>query len=327
MANTVVGLFDDVDEAQRAVEDLTYAGFTHDDVHVLGRDSLRNAPLLRNALQDGGIPPEDADYYAESLRRGSVLIAVLAEEDRVPEARDLIEQHHPADIGQRAAYFRATGYQGFDESLPSYTDGEAKADRESLRMFTDIYADSAENGNGMAASSPNGISPGYEQSYVPRAPAGISEANTPSYAQNYPAGDNSIGMSSHTSLTDASDMIGTSGQATAGGMNDMNASPGSRFPVSSERGWDADVAAVGASPVSGANGRTNGAAAGEAEAVGARPVMDSMTGNLETAEGRILREAREAHRARVGGPVDAGMDAYANSAPHNARVYSTLRNE
>ena len=93
MANTVVGLFDDVEEAQRTVEDLTYAGFTHDDVHILGRDSLRNASALINALREGGIPGQDADYYAESVRRGSVLIAVLADEDRVPEVRDIIEQH------------------------------------------------------------------------------------------------------------------------------------------------------------------------------------------------------------------------------------------
>jgi len=327
MGNTVVGLFDDVEEAQRAVENLTYAGFRHDDVHILGRDSLRNAPVLINALREGGIPAEDADYYAESLRRGSVLIAVMAEPDQVPEVRDLIEQHRPVDIAQRAAYFRATGYQGFDETMPPYTDDEAKADQESLRMFTDIYADSAQNGDGKAAGSANGISPGYEQSYIPRAPAGIGEANTPSYTQNYPAGDNVIGMSSHTSLTGASDMVGTTGQATAGGMNNGSSSPGSRIPVSSERGWDADVAAVGAAPVSGANGRTNGAAAEEAEDVGARPAVDSMTGNLETAEDRILREAKEAHNARAGGPVDAGADAYSDSAPHNARVYSTLRNE
>lgn len=278
MANTVIGLFEDIEAAQRAVEDLTRAGFTHDDVRILDRDKIQAAPGILDDFRHSGVPDDDTGIYSEGIHRGGVLIAVTAPDDRVEEARDLMEQHRPADLSERATEYRTSGFM-----------------------------------EDPAASQAHGIplTPGYEQSYVPRAPAGIGDSNTPSYTENYPAGDNLIGMTHPAHIV----------SDPANGMDNRFASPGSRIPVSSEQ-VDADVIAVSVSP-----SHTAITAHDEEEAISpeSRPVVDSMTGNLETAQDRINREGAEAHRSLVGGPVDAGENAYSNDARHYTRVYTSLR--
>jgi hypothetical protein len=286
MESTVIGLFEDVEAAQRAVEDLTLAGFTHDDIRILDREKVLAAPGVMDDFRASGVPEEDTGLYNEGIHRGGLLIAVTVPEDRAEEARDLIERHHPANIAERADAYR-------------------------------LHTGEAEQ------SDTASLSPGVQQHYIPRAPAGSAEPT--SYTQNYAGGDNIIGMSSPTRMNGTSDKIGTTGDAAAGGMMDHFTSPGSRIPVSSEQA-DPDVIAIRNSPVSArSNGNGNGRheTPGGNGAAGGRPTTDAMTGRTETAGERIIREGMEAHRARVGGPVDAGENAYRNG--HHARVYGPQR--
>jgi hypothetical protein len=279
MANTVIGLFEDIEAAQRAVEDLTRAGFTHDDIRILDREKIQAAPGILDDFRHSGVPDDDTGIYAEGINRGGVLISVTAEDDRVEEARDLVEQHRPADLAERATEYQTSGFM---------EDPEAS----------------------QAHGTP--LTPGYEQSYIPRAPGGIGDSNTPSYTENYPAGDNVIGMPHPAHIANN----------PANGMDNRFASPSSRIPVSSESA-DADVIAVSVAPMHPATRQADTDANIAPEN---RPAVDSMTGNLETAQDRINREGAEAHRSRIGGPVDAGDNAYSNGNRHHTRVYSPLRN-
>lgn len=71
---------------------------------------------LIGALVDAGTPEEEANLYAESVRRGSTLISVRAPQSRFAEVRAILDRHSPVDIANRAAAYRESGWQRFDES-------------------------------------------------------------------------------------------------------------------------------------------------------------------------------------------------------------------
>lgn len=73
------------------------------------------------SLIDMGVPDEDADTYAESLRRGSALVTVTVHEDRVQNAIDILRRHNPFDIEQRVTQWRMRGWRGFDPKSDPYT--------------------------------------------------------------------------------------------------------------------------------------------------------------------------------------------------------------
>lgn len=64
---------------------------------------------LIGALVGAGIPQEDANYYAEGVRRGGTLVLVETTEDRVTHAVDIMRRHNPVDLKTRAEEWRAQG--------------------------------------------------------------------------------------------------------------------------------------------------------------------------------------------------------------------------
>jgi uncharacterized membrane protein len=73
------------------------------------------------SLIDMGVPDEAADYYAESLRRGSALVTVTVHEERAQDAIDILRRHNPFDIEQRVTQWRMRGWRGFDPKSDPYT--------------------------------------------------------------------------------------------------------------------------------------------------------------------------------------------------------------
>ena len=73
MANTVIGLYNDANTAERVIDDLTDSGFNRSNIDM-HRES--DASGLHGELVDEGIPRDDADYYVEGLRDGGVLVSV-----------------------------------------------------------------------------------------------------------------------------------------------------------------------------------------------------------------------------------------------------------
>jgi uncharacterized protein (TIGR02271 family) len=121
MANTVVGVFDELTEAQAAREDLLRAGFREQEVRL----SERTAPgstgerhtagerggFMANVREFLGIDDEDTAYYEEASRRGGAVVTVSASQDKLDAAVDIIERHHPVDIDRRAEEWRRSGWQ------------------------------------------------------------------------------------------------------------------------------------------------------------------------------------------------------------------------
>jgi hypothetical protein len=74
------------------------------------------------ALVDAGIPEEQAQYYAEGVRRGGTLVTVNASEGMADRATNVLNRYGPVDINQRAASWRQSGWSGFDEDAAEYRD-------------------------------------------------------------------------------------------------------------------------------------------------------------------------------------------------------------
>jgi len=179
MAKTVVGLFDNMTEAQGAVEELTAAGLSRNDISIIaGNEAGRHqeyvageeheehgrgsavgkgagigaavgggfgliagltslaipgfgaviaagpiAAALTGAgigavaggviggLTSAGVSKEDAEYFAEGVRRGGVLVTVRADDDMADAAASIMDNHNAQDVQKKAAEWRAAGWQ------------------------------------------------------------------------------------------------------------------------------------------------------------------------------------------------------------------------
>jgi hypothetical protein len=67
---------------------------------------------LIGALVGTGVPEEEARLYQEGVRRGGVLVAVAAPDDKVVRVVEIMNRHNPVDIEARAEQWRAAGWHG-----------------------------------------------------------------------------------------------------------------------------------------------------------------------------------------------------------------------
>lgn len=75
---------------------------------------------LLGALVGMGIPEEDANFYAEGVKRGGVLVSVDTTEDRASMARDILRDAGALNVDQRRAEWTKQGWSGRydDKTLP-----------------------------------------------------------------------------------------------------------------------------------------------------------------------------------------------------------------
>ena len=81
------------------------------------------------ALTQAGVSKEDADIYAEGLRRGGAVVSA-----RVPDADALrlqaIMDRSAVNVRERAAAYRQAGWQSFNANESPYTADQVRIERE-----------------------------------------------------------------------------------------------------------------------------------------------------------------------------------------------------
>ncbi|MGV3617642.1 MAG: general stress protein [Fimbriimonas sp.] len=80
-----------------------------------------------------GIPKEDADVYAEGVRRGGTLVTVSTDDANVDRAHTILDRDGAVDVEERAEAYRAEGFTGYDESAPVYDSEASVAERSRYR--------------------------------------------------------------------------------------------------------------------------------------------------------------------------------------------------
>ena len=218
---TVIGLFDDFQTAQTAVESLVNRNFKRDDISVaanntaagINADALENAPqgeerkqamaegartgagtgavigtgvggmlgLLASlgtiwipgigplvaagplvatltgagigaaagaavggmvgALTQVGVPEHDAHFYAESVRRGSALVIVRAEDNRVNDIAEVLGEHGAIDVDRRRELFMRGGFTTHNAEATPYTAEQIAREREAYRAHMGMASD------------------------------------------------------------------------------------------------------------------------------------------------------------------------------------------
>lgn len=150
MASTLAGVFDDFDDAERARERLTTAGFRRDSIRITPERSAwgtGDATYGGSAKREGGLrgffaelfgigEDKSHEHYSEAVRRGSVVLAVEAEDDgQTARATEILEECGAIDVDDRVERWKAAGYQGYDEGAKPLTREEIARDRQSLDVI------------------------------------------------------------------------------------------------------------------------------------------------------------------------------------------------
>jgi uncharacterized protein (TIGR02271 family) len=149
MDQTVIGVFDTYDHAERAQQQLIARGFSANDVQVrahgadvsgtrtgtatttTGDHDVGFMDSVRNFFSDlFGPDADDAGHYSEAVRRGGAVVAVtVADESRVDSAREALAATGAVDIEKRVAEWKQTGYEGYRADAAPYTRDEVAQER------------------------------------------------------------------------------------------------------------------------------------------------------------------------------------------------------
>ncbi|MBY6261365.1 DUF2382 domain-containing protein [Azospirillum sp. 412522] len=80
-------------------------------------------------LAGWGIPNQDAQVYAEGVRRGGSLLKVRLDEEDVDRAMEVLERGNVVDVEERGNAYRESGWAGYDETADYYDDRSAEEER------------------------------------------------------------------------------------------------------------------------------------------------------------------------------------------------------
>lgn len=75
---------------------------------------------LVGSLVGLGVPEEEADYYAEGVRRGGTLVSVSADGARADQAYQVMQSHGAVDIKERGSSWQDEGWTRFDPEAAPY---------------------------------------------------------------------------------------------------------------------------------------------------------------------------------------------------------------
>jgi hypothetical protein len=84
---------------------------------------------LIGGLTELGVSKNDAEYYAESVRRGGALVTVRADDSRAEQAAAIMREHGAVDIERRVDQWRESGWSGWNPEATPYTLEDIERDR------------------------------------------------------------------------------------------------------------------------------------------------------------------------------------------------------
>ena len=129
MTKTIVGLFDEYREAQRAVVELVESGVSREDIGITsqeytnyeGSDSYRDDSSHDEGVGDKignffsrlfGDDAEYASHYSEAVGRGGTVVTVDCETDETADRAEAILNRFGGDVDERGETHRQAAYAG-----------------------------------------------------------------------------------------------------------------------------------------------------------------------------------------------------------------------
>jgi len=81
------------------------------------------------ALTQAGVSEEDAQVYAEGIRRGGTLVTARVQDNDRARLQGILDRSG-VDIARRREAYRQSGWRGFDESSQPYTPDQVRRERQ-----------------------------------------------------------------------------------------------------------------------------------------------------------------------------------------------------
>jgi hypothetical protein len=127
---------------------------------------------LVGSLTTAGVPDEDANIYAEGVRRGGTLVSVYTEDAAADQAADIMNRHNPVNIEERSNTWRKENWTRFnDEAEPFAFDRTRRNFSEQSPAGQSGYDTRARTyGQGQPGASQdwNSVEPHFRQDYDTR---------------------------------------------------------------------------------------------------------------------------------------------------------------
>ncbi|RWX20173.1 hypothetical protein EHI42_01845 [Rhizobium hidalgonense] len=86
------------------------------------------------AMTSSGVSDEDANVYAEGVRRGGSLVTAKVEDALVPEAEAILKRSNWVDPAARRAAYTKEGWTRFDDTLDPYGPEQIERERSRYRL-------------------------------------------------------------------------------------------------------------------------------------------------------------------------------------------------
>ena len=87
---------------------------------ALGAAAGATAGGVVGALVDSGVSNDDAELFAESLRRGGTLVTVRCNAPDEDKVTAILHARNPVDVSVRKRLYRDEGWTGFDDQAQPY---------------------------------------------------------------------------------------------------------------------------------------------------------------------------------------------------------------
>jgi hypothetical protein len=85
------------------------------------------------ALVESGTSKENAELYAEALRRGGAIVTAKVPDDQETKYAAIMDAS-AFDIASRETAYRSTGWKGYDASAPAFDTDQVRKEREAYRL-------------------------------------------------------------------------------------------------------------------------------------------------------------------------------------------------
>jgi hypothetical protein len=85
---------------------------------------------LLGSLTDYGVSEEDAHLYSEAVRRGSSLVTVRTDDERVAKAEAILDANRPVNTRERRDAYVSSGWSKYDPAAKGYAAEEIRKERE-----------------------------------------------------------------------------------------------------------------------------------------------------------------------------------------------------
>jgi uncharacterized protein (TIGR02271 family) len=152
MDTTVIGLFNDTNAITRVRQELASAGVDASAIstHPTGDAATGSTAATTsgstaaghhdrgflNSLKDLFTGDDDAEgsryvgYYSEGVRRGGTIVRVHTTRSQADAVAQILRRNGAVDIDRQAEQWRASGWTGYDETAPRYTQDQISAERQ-----------------------------------------------------------------------------------------------------------------------------------------------------------------------------------------------------